>query len=130
MLYIYPIDVAREGDTIRFKARIRIWIPPRHSLLRLLQSEMRQRCGWEGAAAKTTDKTEENVQAQRKEALGIKHTYVTRATSAALSQAEPSRGPQAELSQGPPTEQHGLVQLAFQPSSSSTSGQLNHYIRF
>ena len=51
--YIYLIYGARERDTlIRFKARIQIWIPPRHSLLRLLQSELRQKSGLERPAAR------------------------------------------------------------------------------
>lgn len=47
-----------------------------------------------------SDQIEEDVQTQGKEASGPKHTYMTRATSTALSQAEPTRDP--------PTEQHGL----------------------
>jgi hypothetical protein len=60
-----------------------------------------------------SDKSEENFQAQGKEAPGLKHTYMTRTASAVLSQAELSRGPQAEPSQGPPTEQHGLGSSLF-----------------
>ena len=66
-----------------------------------------------GRRKEKSDKTEENFQAQRKEAPGLKHTHMTRTASAVLSQAELSRGPRAEPSQGPPTEQHGLGSSLF-----------------
>ena|ERR1700722_6796839 len=72
---------------------------------------------WFGKARRKekSDKTEESVPAQGKEARKPEHTHNTRAASAALSQAEPSRGPQtepsrdpqAELSRGRVTEQYG-----------------------
>ena len=64
---------------------------------------------WFGKARRKekSDETDETVQAQGKEARRPEHTRNTRAASAALSQAEPSRGPQAELSRGSVTEQHG-----------------------